>query len=78
MERKSAVVDRVAPIKPRYPLPGEKFVVEGPVAPQLRQVNLGIVKKRGCSPRIERLRRGYFENRPTVCIHRARIYTEVY
>lgn len=78
MEGKSAVVDRVTPIKPRYPLLGEKFVVEGPVAPQLQQVNLRTVGKRGCSPRIERLRRSYFENRPTVCIHRARIYTEVY
>jgi formate C-acetyltransferase len=41
-------------------------------------VNLQAVDKLGCSPRIERLRRSYFENRPTVCVHRAKIYTEVY
>jgi len=78
MERKSAVLNRVAQIKPRYPVSGEKFTVRGPVAPKLQKTNLQGVERLGCSPRIERLRQSYFENKPTVCIHRARIYTEVY
>jgi len=74
----SAVVDRVTQIKPRYPLPGEDFTVVAPVAPQFQEVNLQAVEKLGCSPRIERLRHGYFQNIPTICTHRARTYTEVY
>jgi formate C-acetyltransferase len=78
MEKELGVKDRVARIKPRYPLSGEKFTVKGPVAPQLRGVNLQSADKRGCSPRIERLRQSYFQNVPTVCTCRARTYTEVY
>jgi len=78
MEKKSAVMDRVTQIKPRYPLPGEEFTVREPVAPQFREVNLQAVEKLGCSPRIKRLRRSCFANIPTICIHRARTYTEVY
>ena len=78
MEKKSAVMDRAAQIKPRYPLPREEFTVREPVAPQFQEVNLQAVEKLGCSPRIERLRRSYFQNIPTICTHRARTYTEVY
>jgi len=44
----------------------------------LRKVELRYLEKRGCTPRIEYLREQYFKNRPTVCIHRARIYTQVF
>jgi formate C-acetyltransferase len=74
----TAVKGKVVPIKPRYPLPGEEFTVIEPVAPQLREVKLEGVEELGCSPRIKRLRKSYFLNRPTVCIHRARVYTQVY
>ena len=78
MAKRSTVMNGVGRIKLRYPLPGEEFTVREPVAPQLQEVNLEAVEKLGCSPRIERLRRDYFGNRPTVCVHRARTYTEVY
>lgn len=78
MEVKTAVLDKVTSIKPRYPLPGEEFTVREPLAPQFREVNLQAVEKLGCSPRIERLRQSYFANIPTICTHRARTYTEVY
>lgn len=66
------------PIKPRYRLPGEEFTVVEPVAPQLREVRLDDIEQLGCSPRVKRLRKSFFLNRPTVCIHRARVYTRVY
>jgi len=75
---KAAVKDRGRAIKPRYPLPGEKFTVKEPVAPYLREASIQAVEDRGCSPRIARLRQGYFKDRPAICIHRARTYTEVY
>jgi len=78
MGRKSAAMDRVARNKPHYPHPGEKFTVREPVAPQLREAKLQTAEKLGCSPRTERLRRRYSENKPTICIHRARAYTSAY
>lgn len=78
MERKSAVMEKGMPIKLRYPLPGEEFTVKEPISPHLREVNLQGVGELGCSPRIKRLRRSYFQNIPTICTHRARTYTEVY
>jgi len=51
-------------------------VEELPVS--LRAVDTRYLEKRGCTPRIERLREQYFRNRPIICIHRARIYTQVF
>jgi choline trimethylamine-lyase len=65
-------------VKPRYMLENEKFTVTGPVAEALLRDNHSAIENLGCTPRIERLRKSYFMNKPTVCLHRARIYTEVY
>jgi len=78
MERKSAVLNRVKTMKPGCFLAEEEFTVRGPVARQLQETNLRGVERLGCSPRIERLRQRYFENKPTICICRARTYTQVY
>lgn len=44
----------------------------------LRAVDTRYLEKRGCTPRIERLREQYFRNRPIICVHRARTYTQVF
>ncbi len=44
----------------------------------LQAVDSEYVEKRGCTQRIERLREQYFKNKPTVCIHRPRVYTQVF
>ena len=78
MGRKSAAMGRVARIKPHYLLHGEKFTVREPVASQLRETKLRTAEKLGCSPRIEQLRQRHSQNKPTICIHRARTYTAAY
>ena len=65
-------------IKPRYMLPGETFTIKGPISEALLRDNHSAIEKLGCTPRIERLRKSYFMNKPTVCTHRARIYTDIY
>jgi formate C-acetyltransferase len=75
---KTEVKGKITSIKPRYLLPGEEFTVVEPVAPQLREVKLEGIEELGCSLRVKRLRKTFFLNRPTICIHRARVYTRVY
>lgn len=45
---------------------------------QLQESDLRYLEKRGCTPRIQRLREQYFRNKPTVCTHRARTMTRVF
>jgi len=52
--------------------------LRGEVSSSLRDVELSFVEERGRSPRIKRLRLKWYKNRPTVCIHRARVYTQVH
>jgi len=44
----------------------------------LRGADAKHIDKRGCTPRIERLREQYHRNKPVVCVHRARIMTQVF
>jgi formate C-acetyltransferase len=44
----------------------------------LQAIDNKYVEKRGCTPRIERLREQYFQNKPAVCTHRARVYTQIF
>lgn len=44
----------------------------------LRKTEIRFVERTGVTPRIERLRLNYWLNKPTICIHHARIYTQVF